>query len=87
MLFQPCSGNGQDAGCSAFTDQPISLAMAYVPTQQWKDLYDTSLGLQRGTIFSQLDNLCFHAFLLQSPCHFTESCIGTSLLIAASVNQ
>ena len=49
MLFQPCSGNGQDAGCSAFTDQPISLAMAYVPTQQWKDLYDTSLGLQRGT--------------------------------------
>ena len=55
MLFQPCSGNGQDTGCSAFTDQPISLAMAYVPTQQWKDLYDTSLGLQRGTIFSQLD--------------------------------
>ena len=55
MLFQPCSGNGQDAGCSAFTDQPISLATAYVPTQQWKDLYDTSLGLQRGTIFSQLD--------------------------------
>ena len=52
MLFH-LNNSEQESGCSVFTDQPISLAMAYVPTQQWKDLYDTSLGLQRGTIFPQ----------------------------------
>ncbi len=52
MLFQVCD---KDSGCSQFTDQPISLAMAYVPTQQWGDLYETGLGLSRGTIFAQLD--------------------------------
>lgn len=41
--------------CSIFTTQPISLAMAYVPIQQWEQLYEPSLGLKRGTIFAQLD--------------------------------
>ena len=37
------------------TEQPLALAMAYVPVQQWGDLYDIDVGLQRGTIFAQLD--------------------------------
>ena len=28
---------------------------AYVPTQKWEDLYESSLGFARGTIFAQLD--------------------------------
>lgn len=31
------------------------LAMAYVPWQQWQDLYDEETALQRGTLFAQLD--------------------------------
>ncbi len=31
------------------------LGMAYVPMQQWKELYDPELSLQRGTMFRQLD--------------------------------
>lgn len=41
--------------CSVFTNQPISLAMAYVPWQEWRELYDPELGLERGTIFAELD--------------------------------
>ena len=54
MLVYPCNNNN-DSGCTAFTDQPISLAMAYVARQEWVDLYETGLGLSRGTIFAQLD--------------------------------
>lgn len=32
-----------------------SLGMAYVPMQQFKDLYDTDYALQAGTIFQELD--------------------------------
>jgi len=31
------------------------LGMAYVPMQKWEKLYESELGLNRGTIFSQLD--------------------------------
>lgn len=41
--------------CSVFTTQPISLAMAYVPYQQWRKLYEPSIGFKRGTIFAELD--------------------------------
>lgn len=41
--------------CSVFTNQPISLAMAYVPFQQWRNIYDPELGIERGTIFAELD--------------------------------
>ena len=44
MLFQPCN-NDTSNGCAVFTDQPISLAMAYVARQEWQDLYETGLGL------------------------------------------
>lgn len=40
---------------SIFTNQPISFAMAYVPFQQWGRTYDPTLGLERGTIFPELD--------------------------------
>lgn len=54
MLFH-LNNSEQESSCSVFTDQPISLAMAYVPTQKWEDLYESSLGFARGTIFAQLD--------------------------------
>ncbi len=33
----------------------ISLAMAYVPMQQWCKIYPSDVGFTRGTIFEQLD--------------------------------
>ncbi len=33
---------------------PMVLAMAYVPTQQWQDLYEPEEALCNGTIFRQL---------------------------------
>ena len=54
MLFQR-ENKENTSGCAVFTSQPISLAMAYVPRQEWEDLYEAGLGLERGTIFSQLD--------------------------------
>jgi len=36
-------------------DSEQVLAMAYVPWQQWEDLYDEDTALQRGTLFAQLD--------------------------------
>lgn len=33
----------------------MPLAMAYVPWQKWKDIYETCKGFQRGTIFAELD--------------------------------
>ena len=54
MLFQR-EDKENTSGCSVFTNQPISLAMAYVPRQEWEDLYEAGLGLERGTLFfSQL---------------------------------
>ena len=32
-----------------------SLAMAYVPWQMWRDIYDAEKGFHRGTIFQELD--------------------------------
>ena len=29
--------------------------MAYVPMQQWRQLYDPNVGFSRGTIFMELD--------------------------------
>lgn len=33
----------------------LPLAMAYVPFQKWRNVYDASAGLQAGTIFQELD--------------------------------
>lgn len=32
-----------------------ALAMAYVPVQEWGDLYAEELALQKGTLFADLD--------------------------------
>lgn len=53
--------NGTESGampaisCDAFTDQPISYAMAYVAFQTWETPYDPEVGFVRGTIFPSLD--------------------------------
>lgn len=31
------------------------IGMAYVPMQQWRQLYDPTVGFHRGTIFMELD--------------------------------
>ncbi|HJB19395.1 MAG TPA: spore coat associated protein CotJA [Candidatus Bariatricus faecipullorum] len=33
----------------------MPLAMAYVPWQNWRNLYDIHKGFTRGTIFEELD--------------------------------
>lgn len=44
-------------GCEHHKDElaGMTLAMAYVPWQKWRDIYDICEGFQRGTIFAQLD--------------------------------
>lgn len=34
--------------------QTMPLAMAYVPWQQWQNVYEGSVGLMQGTIFEEL---------------------------------
>ena len=33
----------------------MTIAMAYVPWQEWRDLYTCEQALQRGTVFAELD--------------------------------
>lgn len=33
----------------------LPLAMAYVPYQKWEKPYDMDVGLERGTLFAELD--------------------------------
>ena len=40
---------------SELSDQPLSLAMAYVPYQQFRDLYEPEEALAAGTLFRELD--------------------------------
>ena len=43
----------KETACQCLDDLP--LAMAYVPMQKWGDQYAPAVGLERGTIFPQLD--------------------------------
>ena len=43
--------NGEYCVC---TNQPVSLAMAYIPTQEFRDVYTPCQALENGTIFSEL---------------------------------
>lgn len=43
----------QNIGAAALTDLP--LAMAYVPSQRWEEIYEDNDGFERGTIFRALD--------------------------------
>lgn len=33
----------------------LPLAMAYVPMQKWRNIYEADVGLDRGTMFCELD--------------------------------
>lgn len=45
-------------GCGCRREDPLygmPIAMAYVPWQTWRDIYDACEGFQTGTIFKELD--------------------------------
>ena len=47
-----------DAGCPDTPDHVpahMPVAMAYVPWQKWKDIYDSCKAFESGTIFAELD--------------------------------
>lgn len=46
---------GNSCTGSRNTTDNMSLAMAYVPWQTWRDIYDTEKGFQCGTIFQELN--------------------------------
>lgn len=39
----------------AMEEIKMPLAMAYVPMQKWQKLYEPDVGIERGTIFQELD--------------------------------
>ena len=50
---KPCT-SCQNGSRTAFpAETPVG--MAYVPFQQWKNVYEASVALERGTIFEDLD--------------------------------
>ena len=54
----PESTRGMTEACpenDAATLHDKPLAYAYVPIQRWRMLYDPEKGLERGTIFEELD--------------------------------
>ena len=56
----PCAEFHQDAcdTCIKRRKDPLSqfpLAMAYVPWQSWRHIYEAGKGFHRGTIFEELD--------------------------------
>lgn len=38
-----------------FANDNVPLAMAYVPVQKWRMLYEEDVALERGTLFRELD--------------------------------
>lgn len=49
---QPRMDYGQSGSCF---ERDFPVGMAYVPWQQWNQTYNLAQGLQRGTIFPELD--------------------------------
>ena len=47
-------GPRQDTGDCICTDQPVSLAMAYVKNQSFGKVYEPREALDRGTLFPEL---------------------------------
>ena len=53
-------GNKSGNSCEKKKDMKgFPVAMAYVPWQEWEDVYPLNKGLQRGTIFEALDKPFF----------------------------
>ena len=57
----------KNCGCGDYTSEDslsgMPLAMAYVPWQSWRNVYDAQTGLRKGTIFGEL----IFPFLYASP--------------------
>lgn len=56
--YTPIMDAVKENHCDKYDDKCIDklpLAMAYVPFQKWKNVYDASAGLQAGTIFKDLE--------------------------------
>ena len=51
----PCGCAGDSCVNTLGIAPELSLAMAYVPDQQWRALYSAAEGLNRGTLFRELD--------------------------------
>lgn len=51
----PCTNVKPSESCSTDTLHNHTLAMAYVPWQEWHDLYPLEKSLCKGTIFEELD--------------------------------
>lgn len=45
----------EDAEYCVCTSQPVSLAMAYVPVQEYKNVYRCCEALDKGTLFADLN--------------------------------
>lgn len=41
--------------CNTSHADMLPLAMAYVPMQKWREIYEKDKGIMRGTIFAELD--------------------------------
>ena len=49
-----CGPQGRDGGCADCLDSK-PLAYSYTPIQRWQMLYTVDKGLERGTLFEELD--------------------------------
>lgn len=55
MTFDECFDIDKEAAALFMDNGNMVLAMAYVPWQEWGELYDEELALQKGTLFAELD--------------------------------
>ncbi len=55
MTFDEGFDIDKEAAALFRDDCDMVLAMAYVPWQEWRDLYAEELALQKGTLFAELD--------------------------------
>ena len=54
----PTSGRAENSCCPGHSHAPVDtmpIAMAYVPWQEWQNIYEPCKGFSRGTIFEDLD--------------------------------
>ena len=45
----------EGGGFNEIPQELLSLAMAFVPSQRWQNIYEVNVALARGTIFADLD--------------------------------
>ena len=58
LMIRQVSGKAEDMSDKNDFDKHLDhlpIGMAYVPRQQWRDIYDNGKALMRGTIFAELD--------------------------------